>query len=214
MVLAATGPALAAGLVVRWAGLRRLPLVEPAGWLWYALAGGLPLISTVGARLLAQWVPHPPTPTPLRGAGFSWFLLLSGLTNPWEELGWRGFALRRLQALYPAAQAALVVGVLWALWHLPLFLLPAGPLSMADKPVVAWVAGVLAQPFILTWLFNRAAGSLPVVMLYHVAANACGAWLGVPSEWALTALKVALAAGLWSLAGPVRPAAPTSAGLA
>lgn len=208
LVLAATGPALAAALVVRWAALRRLPLWPRVGVRWYGLALVLPLALVLGAALLARWGPPGSVAVPARGGNFGWFLLLSGLANPWEEVGWRSFALRRLQATHSAAWAALVVGALWALWHLPLFLLPTGPFSMAQKPVLPWVTGTLAQSFILAWLFNRTRGSLLVVVIYHVATNGFGAWVGVPAEWALTALKIALAAGLW-LRLPTRLVAAT-----
>lgn len=171
LLLAATGPTLAAVLVVRWAALQQLPLWRRVSVRWYGLALVLPLALVGGAALLARWRPSVSGAVPLRGERFEWFLLLSVLANPWEEVGWRSFALRRLQATQSAGWAALVVGLLWALWHLPLFLLPTGPLSMAQKPVLLWGVGTLAQSFILAWLFNRTRGSLLVVILYHVATN-------------------------------------------
>ena len=48
--------------------------------------------------------------------------VMSLLSNTWEEVGWRGFALPRLQKNHSALAATLVVGVLWGMWHVPLFL--------------------------------------------------------------------------------------------
>jgi membrane protease YdiL (CAAX protease family) len=51
------------------------------------------------------------------------FLFVGGPV--FEEIGWRGFALPRLQGLYGPLVGSLILGVLWALWHLPLFLIPS-----------------------------------------------------------------------------------------
>ena len=181
---------------------------------WYALAVALPLGIVGAAAVLSRWLPQAPSPAPLRGHDFALFLLLSLLANPWEEVGWRGFALGRLQARYPAAGATLIVGALWGLWHLPLFLLREGPMPMARLPVVPWFVALLGQSFVMTWLFNRAGRSLAVVALYHVATNGFSAFIGVSSYGALAAVKVALALGLWLLGnpGPTAPRAGSRAG--
>ncbi|WP_298490667.1 type II CAAX prenyl endopeptidase Rce1 family protein, partial [uncultured Chloroflexus sp.] len=48
-------------------------------------------------------------------------LISSLLANPWEEVGWRGFALPHWQQRYNALAATVIVGGLWGLWHLPIF---------------------------------------------------------------------------------------------
>jgi len=84
-----------------------------------------------------------------------------------EELGWRGYALPRLQAPLGALPASLVIGVVWAAWHLPYFTDP----SMHPLPfgidfglfaVLLTAEGVLA-----TWLYNSTRGSLLATMLFH-----------------------------------------------
>lgn len=89
-----------------------------------------------------------------------------------EEIGWRGFALPRLQPRYGPLTASLILGVLWGLWHLPLFLVPAwdtphnSPLDIALFVVLAVSIAV-----ILTWVFNNTKGSVLLAILAHGAFN-------------------------------------------
>ncbi|MFJ6298832.1 CPBP family intramembrane glutamic endopeptidase [Streptomyces griseoviridis] len=89
-----------------------------------------------------------------------------------EEPGWREFAMPRLQDRYGPLGATLVVGPLWGAWHLPLFLTEwgGGPHVDPVKPV-EFMATTLAFSAVLTWLFNRSAESMPLVMLAHTSVN-------------------------------------------
>jgi uncharacterized protein len=86
-----------------------------------------------------------------------------------EELGWRGFALPRMQARQNALKASLVIGILWGTWHLPLWLRGAesNPISL----YVPFVLAVIASSVIYTWLYNNTGGSLLIIVLYHAAIN-------------------------------------------
>lgn len=101
---------------------------------------------------------------------------VSLIANPWEEAGWRGFALPRLQARFGAMAAALIVGAMWALWHAPLFWWTGNP--MAEHPVIPWLAAIMAQSAVFAWLYNGSGGSLAVVTLFHIAFNTAGAAMG------------------------------------
>ncbi|MEA3246594.1 MAG: CPBP family intramembrane glutamic endopeptidase, partial [Gemmatimonadota bacterium] len=68
-----------------------------------------------------------------------------------EELGWRGFALPRLASRMGYAWAGVLVGVAWALWHLPLFLIPGADKTGQSFPV--WALGVVALSVAMTWLW-------------------------------------------------------------
>lgn len=87
-----------------------------------------------------------------------------------EELGWRGYALPRVQARCTALQAALLLGVLTALWHLPLWLrgAPTHPLSL----YLPFAIQVVAYAVVYTWLYNGTRGSLLIAVLFHAATNA------------------------------------------
>lgn len=86
-----------------------------------------------------------------------------------EELGWRGYALPRLASRIGLAAASLVLGVVWSLWHLPLFFLPATDLT--GQPFPAFLLSVTALSVAMAWLYTRTGGSLLLVMLMHSAVN-------------------------------------------
>ncbi len=86
-----------------------------------------------------------------------------------EEIGWRGYALPRLAARMGLAPASLVLGAIWALWHLPLFFVPEADTSGQSFPV--YLLQVTALSVAMAWLWWRTGGSLLLVMLMHAAVN-------------------------------------------
>ena len=84
-----------------------------------------------------------------------------------EEIGWRGFALPRLQNGRSALSATLILWALWALWHVPTFfyLDTYVKLGLAAFPMFA--LGVLCGAIILTWLYNTSRGSVLMVAVWH-----------------------------------------------
>jgi len=89
-----------------------------------------------------------------------------------EEIGWRGFALPRLQRLYGPLIGSLVLGVLWALWHLPLFLIPSWDTPHGNPiDVVLFVIWAVSITITFTWVFNNTKGSVLLVILAHGSVN-------------------------------------------
>ena len=86
-----------------------------------------------------------------------------------EEMGWRGFALPRLQAAWRPVPANLLLGIVWACWHLPFWLNPVS--SHASTPFAVYLATVVAQSFVISWLYNASGGSLLVAVVAHSAAD-------------------------------------------
>lgn len=84
-----------------------------------------------------------------------------------EEVGWRGFALPRIQARRTALTSALLLSVAWAVWHLPLFAFSAGMSSMGLLGVAGWFFSLVTGSILMTWLFNRSHGSVLAVALFH-----------------------------------------------
>ena len=99
-------------------------------------------------------------------------LFTSYLVNPiGEETGWTGFALPRLQKRFKPWQAAVILGVLWAIWHLPAFFVPS---EMGAFNLVGFIFFVLSSIFIRiiwTWVTNNAQGSGIVGILLHASSN-------------------------------------------
>src|SRR5215203_3102248 len=84
-----------------------------------------------------------------------------------EEPGWRGFALPRLQRLHGPLVASLILGPLWALWHLPLFWAPAWNFPPTILNLVLFVISGTALTIVMTWVFNNTKGSLLIAILVH-----------------------------------------------
>jgi membrane protease YdiL (CAAX protease family) len=86
-----------------------------------------------------------------------------------EEIGWRGYALTRLADRTGLGAASLIVGAVWALWHLPLFLLPDSGSRGQSFPI--YLLSVTATSVAMAWLYWRTGGSLLLTMLMHAAIN-------------------------------------------
>jgi len=100
-----------------------------------------------------------------------------------EEPGWRGFALPRLEQRSGPLVGTLLLGVLWGLWHLPLFLLVPGYNGAGTGfagiliPFVAFVITLIACAVIFTWVFNNTRGSLLLAILLHASLNTASGML-------------------------------------
>jgi membrane protease YdiL (CAAX protease family) len=93
-----------------------------------------------------------------------------------EELGWRGFALPRLQQRYGPVLGTLILGTLHGLWHLPVFFTRLlGPFSLPYYAGFLFVA--IAATFIYTWIFNHTKGSVLIATITHGCADASGGLL-------------------------------------
>jgi len=75
-----------------------------------------------------------------------------------EEVGWREYALPALQARYGALLSSVILGVIWALWHLPVFFNPSVG-SYSDLPFVLWLAYLVQFTILITRVFNSTGGA-------------------------------------------------------
>jgi membrane protease YdiL (CAAX protease family) len=84
-----------------------------------------------------------------------------------EEVGWRGFALPRLQYRLNALTASILLTALWALWHLPLFFYRPGYTTMGFAGVAGWCFSLLTGSVLLTWIFNSSRGNILICAIFH-----------------------------------------------
>lgn len=142
--------------------LRRLTLVRmPLVW-WLFLVLGIPAFKYLGAVMNGTAGEFPYSP---------WVLVFPAMAHAFflgtiEEFGWRGIALPLLQRRMAPAWAGLVVGIIWAVWHLPAFLLGGG-LVYGSWSVVPFFLGLIALSMVITPLFNSARGSILIAYLAH-----------------------------------------------
>jgi len=131
-----------------------------------------------------------------------------------EELGWRGYALDRLQSRLSAFASSLILGVVAVLWHLPLFFMPGtaqGEMGFATLPFLAWVGSTFAGNILLTWVYNNSRRSTLSAILLHFMGNltftiAAGLGHALPGPFAVidALLQMLVAVAVVSVWGPAR----------
>ena len=149
--------------------LRRL-LMGRVGIFWYAA-----IVALAALMVFAVWVSTlfgAPAPVVVATIAGTLSILLFSIfpgSAVGEELGWRGFALPRLQGRRSALAASLIVGSVWGAYHFPLFLVgtPTRPLALF-LPFA--ISGVIWSIF-YTWMYNGTHGSLLIPVLLHATTN-------------------------------------------
>lgn len=111
-----------------------------------------------------------------------------------EEFGWRGYALPRLQARWNALTSSIVLGVIWALWHLPLWFLAGS--SQQGSSFLIFTANLVLNSILYTWLCNNAKGSILVAVVFHAISNTIVQVFPQPTDnlfyWILLGLVILL----------------------
>lgn len=149
--------------------LRRM-IQWQVGWRWYLFAVAyMPAVKLSVALIYRLMTGAWP-----RFGADSWYIivpaiLISTPVQAGEEIGWRGYALPRLAGRFGFARASLLLGLIWACWHLPLFFVPGADKYGQSFPV--WTLQVVALSVAITWLYAGAGGSLLLTMLMHSAVN-------------------------------------------
>ena len=94
-----------------------------------------------------------------------------------EELGWRGYALDRLQVRWNALISSIILGVCWAVWHLPLFFIEGSyQAGLGFGTLLFWLfmAEIVLQAIIMTWVYNNTGRSTLAAILFHFMVNLTG----------------------------------------
>ena len=88
-----------------------------------------------------------------------------------EEVGWRGFALPRMQKKYNALAATAILSVFWTIWHLPLFWFIPGYMKMGLGDFMGLSLSFFLGAVIFTWLYNSTKGSILIAAIFHGASD-------------------------------------------
>jgi len=178
--LGAFGPTVAAFLLVAYAngigGVRRLAgravqLDYPKQWILVALllppaivGGALAVAVATGTTPTFPWADQPIV-LPI---AFVWIFVLGGPIQ--EEFGWRGYLLDPLQERLTPLGGGLAVGLVWAVWHLPLFYIPSETIYY-DNPFLGFAVSITLLSVLMTWVYNSTNGSLLPALIMHTSWN-------------------------------------------
>ncbi|HEX9219052.1 MAG TPA: CPBP family intramembrane glutamic endopeptidase [Gemmatimonadaceae bacterium] len=142
------------------------------GFQWYVFAISYSAVIRLTAALIHRlatgaWPPFGQEPLHLMLAATIGSTLLFGQAG--EEIGWRGYLLPRLSARVGLATASIVIGIVWAAWHLPLFFIPG--IETTGQSFTLYLLQVTAFSVAIAWLYVHTNGSLFLTMLMHSAIN-------------------------------------------
>lgn len=188
------------------------PFCQPTRWYWFVIAIGLyPGIIALGNAIsTSMGLARPATPTSGTGIHLALDIIISFFSvllfgGGLEEPGWRGFALPRLQKRYSPLHSSLILAVIWAFWHWPLFWFGyygGGPLG-----VFLFIVGTAPIAILFTTIFNQTGGNLSIAVLLHTSINITPVFLPAsalgPYLWIL--LILAIAVWMWYSPQTIRP---------
>jgi uncharacterized protein len=207
------GPTLSAfimtGITEGRAGIRRLLrriVLWRVGLQWYLFVlVGIPVVMALGTVILPGGLA---SLLALLGPGYvlsylGTFVLVTILGGPlFEEPGWRGFALPRLQPLHGPLVGTLILGLLWALWHLPEFFVPAWAESSGGSgflAIVKFVCIAIAFAIVTTWVFNNTKGSVLMAILVHASIDTFSLPVGGLASPSAVGNSILLSFGVFAL---------------
>jgi membrane protease YdiL (CAAX protease family) len=143
--------------------------------IWYATALLLPGALLAALLGLLRFAGHPGDLVLNRGAAT---LVVGLVISIAEEVGWRGYALPRLRARFGAVAGSAILGLVWLVWHVPMFLGQNVPLSLMVPMTLMFVGGSL----FFTWLDARTSGSLFIAVLAHLGIHLNNSHAALPAD--------------------------------
>ena len=123
-------------------------------------------------------------------SGFFGGLFILLLISVAEEFGWRGYALDRLQAKYESSRytavtSSVILGVIWACWHIPLFFTPGEGKSFEAQYFLFFLAMTVLLAISFTWFHNNTNGSVLAAIVFHTSVNFSGIVVPVTRSYAV-----------------------------
>jgi membrane protease YdiL (CAAX protease family) len=205
-------------------GVRRLA----SGWKrwrvspkWYLLAFApvFVYLFSAGIYLVIGGIPPGPDLNPPLGISFTMMAIVAIFTGATgEELGWRGFALPRLQRRYSALVSSLILGFYWGIWHIPSWIIAGLPFTV--ESTLFFIASTILNSIVVTCICNNTKGSIFLASIHHWSENVWSQFvvshLGLISwealRWIKTPIIAILAIILIIVYGPKKLSKDTSLG--
>ena len=139
-------------------------------WYLLALSPIFVYFLSVGIYLAIGGIPPGSDPIPTLGFSFPVLAIVAIFTGATgEELGWRGFALPRLQRRYSALTSSLILGFYWGIWHIPSWMISGAPFTM--ESTLFFVATTILNSIIVTCICNNTMGSVLLASIHHWSEN-------------------------------------------
>jgi uncharacterized protein len=138
---------------------------------WYAIAFSIPpCLILITLFILRTFV------SPVFKPNFFIFGFLFGIPAGFlEEIGWTGFAYKKLRLKYTVLKSSIILGLFWGLWHLPVidFLGATYPHKQYLLPFfIAFIAILVAMRLIMMWVYSKTE-SMPLVQFMHIVSTGC-----------------------------------------
>lgn len=179
---------------------------------WLVIFGLLPAVAVLSAALdvaLGGTLPGMEQLRSLVASPVMWPLavFLSFMSGPWsEEFGWRGYVLDPIIRRYSVLPGSVVLGLIWGVWHLPLFFMPAtwhGQLGFGLAGFWTFMLHNVGLALVMTWVYRYTSRSILSGLLIHFAVNFSGQLLA-PLSARVDVLRAVLLlvlglAGCWLL---------------
>lgn len=162
--------------------------VKNKKWFWPTLLL-LPLLFSLVLGV-SSWLELEllPAPMPLIAAPIA--LIMFFLAALFEQVGWMGYAFEPMSNRWGLFMSTLLLGVIWGLWHVPMFIFAMPEPEM----IVAQVLVLIALRFLIVWLYSNTGKSVFIAILFHAIYNVC--MLVIPVNFVVTAIIMSLSAAL------------------
>ena len=141
---------------------------------WFVVTGGLLLILAGGPPVLASLLFGRPVAELAEFDPPTAFVIIGFAAAVIEEPGWRGYAQRALRERRSTVVGSLIIGVFWALWHLPLFLIPGtyqSTMGLQSTGFVFFMSSILVGSLVYGRLYDAVGGFAVIAVLYHGFGN-------------------------------------------
>jgi membrane protease YdiL (CAAX protease family) len=158
------------GLLDLW----RRGMRADVGWRWWLIGVGTPVALGVAA-IVVFWLSNGVLPDLALFGEVDYLGAIGALAALalWiatygfgEEVGWRGFAFHRMEG-GGWVQAAVMIGVLWGLWHLPYFFYKANFIALGIGGFAGYLISITMGSILLSWMYRGSGRSILVVALWH-----------------------------------------------